>query len=119
MFAALAEVRPNNAQGELYLTDVVAQAAAQLTIVTIDASAEEVMGINDRVELAKADGIMRVRLVQALMRSGVTIVAPESVIVEPGIAVGVDSEIGPGVELRGANARGHWHCKIAAAEGQS
>ncbi len=112
LFESLALVRPNNAQGELYLTDVVARAAERLKVVVVEASAEEVMGINDRVELSRADAIMRWRLVRALMHGGVTIVAPESVIVEPGVTVGADSELGPGVELRGTTRVGQG-CKIA------
>lgn len=107
IFESLAELKPNNAQGELYLTDVVERAARSgITVRTVEASAEEVMGVNDRVDLARADRILRVRLAEALMREGVTVRDPERLYIEPGITVGRDTELGPGVELRGATAIG-------------
>ena len=49
-FEALRSVGSNNAQGEIYLTDVMERAARELTVVTVSAGADEVMGINDRVD---------------------------------------------------------------------
>jgi bifunctional UDP-N-acetylglucosamine pyrophosphorylase/glucosamine-1-phosphate N-acetyltransferase len=101
IFESLQSLTPDNAQGELYLTDVVEMAAHELAVATISAATDEVMGVNDRVDLARADALMRRRLVEDLMRSGVTIRDPERVYVEPDVIVGRDVEIGPGVELRG------------------
>jgi bifunctional UDP-N-acetylglucosamine pyrophosphorylase/glucosamine-1-phosphate N-acetyltransferase len=98
---ALRELKPNNAQGELYLTDVVERAARELDVLTVAAPVEEVMGVNDRVDLARADRIMRLRIVEGLMREGVTVRDPERTFVEPGVTVGRDCELGSGVELRG------------------
>jgi bifunctional UDP-N-acetylglucosamine pyrophosphorylase/glucosamine-1-phosphate N-acetyltransferase len=110
---SLHSLTPNNAQGELYLTDVVEMAAHELAVATIDAPVDEVMGVNDRVELARADGRMRMRIADKLMLSGVTIRDPEQFFAEPGVQVGRDTEIGPGVELRGASTIGEG-CRIEA-----
>jgi bifunctional UDP-N-acetylglucosamine pyrophosphorylase/glucosamine-1-phosphate N-acetyltransferase len=61
LFTALEKLTPQNAQGELYLTDVVAQAAAAGQVVALDAPAEETAGVNDRVELAERSEVLRVR----------------------------------------------------------
>jgi bifunctional UDP-N-acetylglucosamine pyrophosphorylase/glucosamine-1-phosphate N-acetyltransferase len=94
-------LRPNNAQGELYLTDVIARAATAMEIVSLEVPTEEVMGVNDRVDLAHADRVMRLRIAEQHMRAGVTIHGPESVLIEPGVELGRDVELGRGVELRG------------------
>ena len=106
LFATLKRLRPDNAQGELYLTDVVARAAEQGGAAAVDAPVAEMMGVNDRVDLAAADAAMRRRLCESLMRAGVTIHLPESCLIEPGVTVGADSEIGPSVTLRGATRVG-------------
>lgn len=98
---SLQMITPNNAQGELYLTDVVEMAAHELAVDTINGSVEETMGVNDRVELARADRVMRLRLAEALMRNGVTVRDPHQLYVEPDVLVERDVELGPGVELRG------------------
>jgi bifunctional UDP-N-acetylglucosamine pyrophosphorylase / glucosamine-1-phosphate N-acetyltransferase len=97
----LRSVGSNNAQGEIYLTDVMERAARELTVVTISATADEVMGCNDRVDVAKADRVIRLRLADELMRAGVAVRDPERLYVEPGVEVGRDTALGPGVELRG------------------
>jgi bifunctional UDP-N-acetylglucosamine pyrophosphorylase / glucosamine-1-phosphate N-acetyltransferase len=104
---------PDNKQGELYLTDVVELAAHELAVATIEASVEEVMGVNDRVELARADRVMRLRLAEALMRDGVSVRDPDRLYIEPGTKVGRDTELGPGVELRGKTEIGEG-CRIEA-----
>ena len=101
LFPALAELRPENAQGELYLTDVVARAAAMSTVATVEAMEEEVMGVNDRVDLERADRTLRRRVAENLMRGGVTIHLPETCRIDAGVSVGPDSEIGPLVALSG------------------
>jgi bifunctional UDP-N-acetylglucosamine pyrophosphorylase / glucosamine-1-phosphate N-acetyltransferase len=97
----LRSVGSNNAQGEIYLTDVMERAAKELTVVTVNAGADEVMGCNDRVDVAKADRVIRLRLAEQLMRAGVGVRDPERLYVEPGVEIGRDTLLGPGVELRG------------------
>jgi bifunctional UDP-N-acetylglucosamine pyrophosphorylase/glucosamine-1-phosphate N-acetyltransferase len=77
------------------------RAARELTVVTISAGADEVMGCNDRVDVAKADRVIRLRLAEQLMRAGVAVRDPDRLYVEPGVEVGRDTALGPGVELRG------------------
>ena len=113
MLDAVRSLKPDNAQGELYLTDLVALAAKKLSVATVEAPFEDVMGVNDRVDLARVDRIMRVRLAEELMRAGVTVRDPEHLWIEPGVTVGRDSEIGPGVELAGRTRVGSG-CKIEA-----
>ena len=70
--AALGNLRADNAQGELYLTDVVAVAVARATVKAVPvANPSEVAGVNDRVELARAATLMRRRINEALMVGGV------------------------------------------------
>ncbi len=104
LFSALKKLRTDNAQGELYLTDVAARAAQSKEggeVGTVEVEAEEVMGVNDRVDLARADAAMRRRVTLTLMRAGVTIRAPETCCIDAGVTVGADSELGPLVQLRG------------------
>ena len=103
---ALSSLTPNNAQGELYLTDVIEQAGRAMEVVSIECPTEEVMGINDRCDLAKADRVMRLRIAERHQRAGVTISAPESVTIEPDVVIGRDVELGAGVELRGKTSIG-------------
>ncbi len=113
LFRALQTLKPNNAQKELYLTDIVARAAEELRAVAVEIPEEEAFGVNDRVELARNDRIMRLRLAEELMRGGVTVRDPERLFTEPGISVGRDSELGAGVELRGKTNIGA-DCRIDA-----
>jgi bifunctional UDP-N-acetylglucosamine pyrophosphorylase / glucosamine-1-phosphate N-acetyltransferase len=92
-----------NAQGELYLTDLVARAPR---VGTVEAAFDDVAGVNDRVDLARADAVARRRIAERWMREGVTIAAPDTVFIDADVAsLGRDVEIGPGVALRGARTR--------------
>jgi bifunctional UDP-N-acetylglucosamine pyrophosphorylase / glucosamine-1-phosphate N-acetyltransferase len=100
---ALATLGTDNAQGEIYLTDIVARAPA---VGVVDAPFEEVSGINDRVELAQTDATARRQIAERWMRRGVTIIAPETVCIEADVELARDVEIGPGVSLRGSTTVG-------------
>lgn len=112
-FEALGTVTATNAQAEIYLTDIVERAARSGRVATVEASAEEVMGINDRTGLACADRMMHRRVAESLMRSGVTIHAPEQSVIDVDVEVGRDSELGPGVQLRGKTRIGEG-CRVDA-----
>jgi len=102
----LATLKADNAKGELYLTDLVARAAGRGGATAIDASFEEVSGVNDRVDLAAVDAAARRRINEALMRSGVTMAAPAATYVDADVGpIGADVWLGPGVCLRGAATR--------------
>lgn len=97
-----------NAQGEYYLPDLIDMASGRglkigaLTLV----DADEVMGINNRIELARADKLMRWRTLTELMLSGVTVIDPDNTYIDTGVAVGADTTICPGVHLKGTTRVG-------------
>jgi bifunctional UDP-N-acetylglucosamine pyrophosphorylase / glucosamine-1-phosphate N-acetyltransferase len=107
LFGTLERATRNNRQGEYYLTDVVAAAAALAREdraawpTTVDASEEEVSGVNDRAQLALNAARLRERRLQALMREGVSIVDPAVTYVDEGVDVGADTFLEPMVSLRG------------------
>ena len=96
-----------NAQGELYLTDLVERAAAAGEVATVEADPDDVAGVNDRTELARLETIARRRIVERWQLDGVTIVDPASTFIDADVtAIGRDSELGPGVHLRGRTRLG-------------
>ena len=107
LFGMLERATRNNRQGEYYLTDVVSAASAAAREgraawpVTVDASEEEVSGVNDRAQLAWNAARLRERRLAALMRDGVSIVDPAVTYVDEGVEVGVDTVLEPLVSLRG------------------
>lgn len=113
LFAALKGVDRRNAQGEYYLTDVIALMASAGDIV---ASCElkdmaEATGINDRIRLAEAEGIMRRRITQRLMLGGVTFLQPETSLIDDTVQIGRDTVIYPGCIIQGRTAIGE-DCQI-------
>jgi bifunctional UDP-N-acetylglucosamine pyrophosphorylase/glucosamine-1-phosphate N-acetyltransferase len=111
---ALAQLTPNNAAGELYLTDIVgiARAAGQ-QISTLEIPLEETLGVNDRVQLAEASRILRRRIVRAAMLGGATFLDPDSVLVDATVQFGTDVIVGPNVVLTGQTSIGD-HVEIGA-----
>ena len=86
----------DNAQGEYYLTDIVRAARDRgLPCRAIEASADELVGVNTRSELAAAEALMQRRLRQAAMTSGVTLVDPDTVYFSADTRIGRDSVVGP------------------------
>ena len=96
--ALLDRISDDNAQGEFYLTDAAEVArAAHLRTVVITAPEGEVMGVNDRVQLATAEAAMQQRLREAAMREGATLVAPETVFLSHDTRLGRDVLVEPNV----------------------
>ena len=98
----LSELGTANAQGEYYLTDLVARLGRDgetVAAVVLD-DAEEMLGVNDRADLARVAAVLNRRVLDALMASGVTVEDPVTTRVEPGCAVGRDAVLEPGVVLR-------------------
>lgn len=92
----------DNAQGEIYLTDLAARAAARGGAEVVEAAWDEVAGINDRVDLAAVSRNARRRINEGLMTAGVTMEAPEATYVDADCGpFGRDVWLGPGVCLRG------------------
>ncbi len=103
----LDKLRPNNAKGELYLTDLVADAYARGGAVAIDAPFAEVTGINDRVDLAAVEAAARQRINEHWMRAGVTMIDPRSTYIDADVGpLGKDVWLGPNVALRGKTSLG-------------
>jgi bifunctional UDP-N-acetylglucosamine pyrophosphorylase / glucosamine-1-phosphate N-acetyltransferase len=103
LFGALAGLSPKNAQGEYYLTDIVAKAGAAVAVQT---SAEEVSGVNDRAQLAWAAARLRERTLDRLMKEGVTILDPQATWIDQGVRVEPDAVLEPLVSLRGSTVVG-------------
>lgn len=103
VFNVLKNLKTDNAQGEYYLTDVVAAAAAtgQSTRAVCVSDPTEVMGINDRCQLAEAEALMRWRINTELMRAGVTMIDPTTAYVDASVEIGTDTLLHPNVQLRG------------------
>lgn len=104
----LDELETDNVQGEEYLTDVIGMLADRGTParVTRLADPRETMGVNDRAELAEAEGILRDRIRRRLMAEGVTFLAPETTLVDADAGIGPDTVVYPGVLVEGASTIG-------------
>ena len=92
----------NNAQGEIYLTDLVERAAREGGAATATWRAEDVAGVNDRAQLADVERVMRLRIATAFARSGVTIRDPHTTYLDASVSIDADATIEPNVHLRGA-----------------
>jgi bifunctional UDP-N-acetylglucosamine pyrophosphorylase/glucosamine-1-phosphate N-acetyltransferase len=118
LWEALDRIPRNLVKGEYYLTDLAEMAVAErgpgAAVALPAADAREAWGINDRVQLAQAEGALRERIVERLMRAGVGVTDPSSVYVDVDVAVGADSVLLPGTHLRGATSVGAG-CEIGPA----
>lgn len=100
---ALSQLTTNNAQGEEYLTDVlgILRDAGKRVSASVVANADEVMGVNDRAQLAIAGARLRDRINHHWMLNGVTIIDPQTTWIEPTVAIARDAVIEPNTHLRG------------------
>jgi bifunctional UDP-N-acetylglucosamine pyrophosphorylase / glucosamine-1-phosphate N-acetyltransferase len=108
VFGYLERLSPNNAQGELYLTDALTTAAGEgrrIDLVPLD-DPDEALGVNDRVELGFVHRRLLDRHLYDLMVAGVTILDPARTTIETAVTVGADTVIHPGVALLGATRVG-------------
>ncbi len=105
---AIAGLTANNAQSELYLTDCVAALAGsgkQIETVQAD-DFLDVMGINNRVELAAARAIMQQRILERHMLAGVTVVDPASTYIDAMVTIQADTIVHPQTHLTGHSSIG-------------
>ena len=105
---SLRRLRPENAQGEYYLTDaieVLRSAGHKVVAITIDDPAEAV-GVNDRAQLAEAEAELRRRINVQWMHDGVTMVDPERTYVDATVELDPDVRILPGTILEGRTSIG-------------
>ncbi len=98
----------NNAQKEYYLTDLLemARKAGLLSQAYLLADASEALGINNKVQLAQAEKIIRQRKVNQLMEDGVTFIAPETAWIDADVQIGPDTIIYPNVIIEGSSKIG-------------
>jgi len=97
------KIRPKNAAGEYYLTDIVALAAkAGFKVGGCMVGQEDLMGVNSRRELAEAADVLRLRIISGLMDSGVSVMHPESTFIHPDVKIGRDTIIYPNVIIEGS-----------------
>lgn len=112
LWELLASIKPHNAKSEYYLTDAVALARTRgLACGYAVADAQEVLGVNSRVELAAAEKILQARLRHDAMMQGVTLLDPDTVyfsadtrlgrdvVVGPHVVFGIGVEVDAGVEI--------------------
>ena len=111
----IVEIEPNNVAREYYLTDIVEifRRAGHFMQPLVLADSTEVLGINSRAELALVDRILRERKARQLMLDGVTIEKPETVTIDAGVTVGIDTIVGPFAQLLGRTVIGE-DCRIGA-----
>jgi len=103
LFESLEALKPQNVQGEYYLTDIIGMAVSQQlrvsALVTTDTN--ETIGINNREHLALAEREMRQRVCRKWMEEGVTLVDPSRTSIDADVVIGRDSVLYPDVRLEG------------------
>jgi bifunctional UDP-N-acetylglucosamine pyrophosphorylase/glucosamine-1-phosphate N-acetyltransferase len=101
---ALGKVRTDNSQGEEYLTDVlgILREAGHRVGASVAGDHREILGINNRVQLAEARRLLNLRLLERAMTAGVTVVDPASVLVDVTVTFERDAVVHPGTQLLGA-----------------
>jgi bifunctional UDP-N-acetylglucosamine pyrophosphorylase / glucosamine-1-phosphate N-acetyltransferase len=104
----LHQLSADNTQKEYLLTDLIEVLNEQRykVIALRVADSREVLGVNDRVELATVEKTLRLRKAEALMRDGVTIVDPHATYIDDAVEVGQETVIEPGVSLLGSTRVG-------------
>lgn len=113
VFKALSGIGTQNAQGEYYLTEaleVIKRDNNKVGICLSDVE-EEIYGVNDRVQLAQVEGIMRRRINQDLMAQGVAMIDPASTFVDADVKIGPDTVIFPFTIIEGQCSIGSF-CEI-------
>jgi len=123
LFDALRGIASQNAQGEYYLTDLVAiYRRRKLRVETLLVeNPQEIRGINSRTELAEVSRIVRQTKNEELMAAGVTIIDPATTYIDPDVQVGADTVIHPGVAIEGQTRIGaaceiHSHVRIVDSD---
>lgn len=113
---SLPQLSDANRKKEYYLTDLVAMAVSSgRKVEAIRAEdPQETLGINSRIDLARMEKIVARRILERLMREGVTIIDPERTRVEASVRVGTDSTLYPGTTLEGDTVIGEG-CTIRGA----
>jgi bifunctional UDP-N-acetylglucosamine pyrophosphorylase/glucosamine-1-phosphate N-acetyltransferase len=102
LLSALEEVRSDNAQGELYLPDVLAiMRSRERSVTAYEISDASELGVNDRTQLAAVRAIVQRRIHERHMLAGVTIVDPANTVIDFEVQIGQDAMIAPFTSLHG------------------
>ena len=101
-------LRPNNAQGEYYLTDIISLAVAEGLRVSAmkTADSSECFGINSREHLSFAEQVMRSRIRSRWLQAGVTMLDPKTTLIDDTVEIGQDTVLYPGVTIEGTTKIG-------------
>ena len=112
LWGNIQNLKPSN-NGEFYITDLIAMASAQSSkIASLETpESNEILGVNNRIQLAKATSILRRRIRERHMLAGVTIPDPETVYIDHGVEIRSDTVIHPNTHVSGATTIGH-DCEI-------
>lgn len=113
LFPALQRLQTNNAQGEYYLTDIVAMAVeggGQVQTILV-ADPLEVAGVNSQEELAHMERALQEKIRSRWMTAGVTLEDPDTVYIDEEVVIGRDTVIGPNTHLKGQTLIGEG-CRI-------
>jgi len=108
LFEQLTKIQNNNAQREYYLTDVagiLAEKNQNVGAFKVN-SAQDILGVNTRQELAVVDRILRRRKCESLMTDGVTIMDPDTSYIDEDVRIGADTVIYPSVQIYGRSVVG-------------
>src|SRR5437016_5418487 len=92
LWPALAKLEDKNRAGEYYLTDIVRLIKSKIHTLPVEDS-NEILGINDRRQLAEAERVMRQRILDGLMSAGVTIADPASTFIDADVQIGRDTVV--------------------------
>ncbi len=113
LFGKLDSLSTDNAHGEFYLTDVAAMLVAdgERVMAVKAASVDEVLGANTIAEMMHLDAAMRMESAKRLMAQGVTILRPDTCVIDAEVSVGADTTIEPYVQLLGATSIGS-DCRV-------
>lgn len=115
LFNALKEVGTDNKQGEVYLTDIVSIAhnGGRPVHKFVCTDSREVLGVNSRLELARAHAILQQRMSESFMAEGVTFYRPETTSIDPRVTIGRDTIVHANVALGGSTAIGE-NCSVGS-----
>jgi len=108
LLKSLDKLTTDNSQGEYYLTDLIKLAVQDNLKVEacVLENVKESLGINNRIQLAEAEKILRLRVLEQLMSSGVTIIDPQATYIDANVEIGQDTIIYPGTYLEGKTVVG-------------
>jgi bifunctional UDP-N-acetylglucosamine pyrophosphorylase/glucosamine-1-phosphate N-acetyltransferase len=105
--SAIERLMPSTATGEFYLTQLVELAVSDgRPVASVQSDPAGLVGVNDRLDLAHAESLLQERIQQQHMRAGVTLVAPQTTVIEHGVEIGPDTVVLPGCLVKSGTTIG-------------